>query len=123
MQAPGVPLFMIIVNVGNEGNMKRRHFIFTNKKHSERAIMATILGLISNASIGIVIYLTYLNDGNAPISYGLTGLLATIYAIIGLILGMLTSQEQDRFPVFKVLGILLNLIALGIMMFVVQLGF
>ena len=103
--------------------MKRKHFIFTNKKHSERAIMATILGLISNASIGIVIYLTYLNGGNAPISYGLTGLLATIFSIVVLILGILTAQEKEMFQLFPVLGILLNLIALGIMMFVVQLGF
>lgn len=103
--------------------MKRKHFIYTNKKHSDRAIMATILGLISNASIGIVIYLTYLKDGAAPISYGLTGLLATIFAVIGLILGILTAQEKDMFQLFPVLGILLNLIALGIMVFIVQLGF
>ncbi|MBE5866514.1 MAG: hypothetical protein E7292_09955 [Lachnospiraceae bacterium] len=103
--------------------MKRKHFIFTNKKHSERAIMATILGLISNASIGIVIYLTYLKGGDAPISYGLTGLLATIFSVVGLILGILTAQEKEMFQLFPILGILLNLIALGIMMFVVQLGF
>lgn len=85
--------------------------------------MSTILGVISNGSIGIVIYLTYLSDGNAPISYGLTGLLATIFSLIGLILGILTAQEKDRFRLFPALGILLNLIALGIMVFIVQLGF
>lgn len=103
--------------------MKRKNYIFTNKKHSERAIMSTILGIISNGSLGIVIYLTYLSGGNAPLSYGLTGLLAAIFSVTGLILGVLTAQEKDRFRLFPVLGIILNLIALGILVFLVQLGF
>jgi len=49
--------------------------------------------------------------------------LATIFSVVGLILGILTAQEKEMFQLFPILGILLNLIALGIMMFVVQLGF
>lgn len=85
--------------------------------------MATILGIISNGSLGIVIYLSYLSGGNAPISYGLTGLLAVIFSLIGLILGVLTVREKDMFKLFPVLGILLNLIALGVLVFLVQLAF
>ena len=85
--------------------------------------MSTILGVISNASLGIVLYLTYLRGGDAPISYGLTGLLALIFSLIGLVLGVLTVQERDRFVLFPVLGIVLNLVALGILVFLVQLGF
>lgn len=103
--------------------MKRKNYIFTNRKHSERAIMSTILGVISNGSLAIVIYLAYLSGGNAPISYGLTGLLAVIFSLIGLILGVLTAQEKERFKLFPILGIVLNLIALGILVFLVQLGF
>ena len=103
--------------------MKRKNYIFTNRKHSERAIMSAVLGIISNGSLGIVIYLTYLNGGNAPLSYGLTGLLATVFSLIGLVLGVLTVQEKDRFKLFPIAGIILNLIALGILVFLVQLGF
>lgn len=85
--------------------------------------MATILGVISNASLGIVIYLSYLSGGDAPISYGLTGLLAMLFSMVGLILGVLTIGEKDIFKLFPVLGILLNLIALGILAFLVQLTF
>lgn len=85
--------------------------------------MATILGVISNVSLGIVIYLSYLNGGNVPISYGLTGLLAMIFSLIGLVLGVLTLWEKDIFKLFPVLGILLNLVALGILAFLVQLTF
>ena len=103
--------------------MKRKNFIFTNKRDSKQAIMATILGVISNVSLGIVIYLSYLNGGNVPISYGLTGLLAMIFSLIGLVLGVLTLWEKDIFKLFPVLGILLNLVALGILAFLVQLTF
>lgn len=103
--------------------MKRKNYKFTNRKHSERAIMSTILGIISTGSLAIVIYLSYLKGGAAPISYGLTGLLAAIFSIIGLILGLLTVQERERFLLFPILGIVLNLAALGILVFLVQLGF
>ena len=103
--------------------MKRKNYKFTNRKHSERAIMSTILGIISTGSIAIVIYLSYLKAGAAPISYGLTGLLAAIFSIVGLILGLLTVQERERFLLFPILGIVLNLAALGILVFLVQLGF
>ena len=101
--------------------MKRKNYIFTNRKHSLRAVMSTVLGLISNVSLGIVLYMTYLSGGNAPLSYGLTGLLA--YSTVGLILGMLTLREKDTFKMFPLLGTLLNLAALGILIFLVQLSF
>ncbi len=103
--------------------MKRKNYIFTNRKHSLRAVMSTVLGLISNVSLGIVLYMTYLSGGNAPLSYGLTGLLAALYSTVGLILGMLTLREKDTFKMFPLLGTLLNLAALGILIFLVQLSF
>ncbi len=103
--------------------MKRKNYIFTNRRHSNRAIMSTILGLISNISLGIVLYLTYLRDGDAPISYGLTGLLAALFSMAGLILGVLTARDRDNFKLFPVLGTILNLVALGILFFLVYLAF
>lgn len=103
--------------------MKRKNYIFTNRKDSYRAIMGTILGGISNASLGIVLYLAYKAGGAIPVSYGLTGLLAAIFSIVGLILGVLSIQQKDEFKLFPVLSILLNLLALGVLAFLVQLGF
>lgn len=85
--------------------------------------MSTILGVISNGSIAAVLYLAYLKDGEVPMSYGLTGLLAAIFSVVGLVLGVLAIQEKEVFKLFPVLGILLNLVALLLLMFIVQLGF
>lgn len=92
---------------------KRQGYIFTNKTHSNRAIMSTILGVISTMSLGAVIYLTYVQKGDAPISYGLTGLLAMVMAIVGLTLGIVTALEKNDYKLFPTLGIVLNLAALA----------
>lgn len=100
----------------------KRGYIFTNKKHSEKAIMSTILGIISLVSLVIVVYLTYRQGGNAPTNYGFTGLLVTLFSLIGLILGILTVKEKDMYHFFPWLGIVLNLLALGGISFILYIG-
>lgn len=102
--------------------MARRNYIFTNKKHSHRAIMSTILGIISTASLGAVIYLTYLNDGEAAVGYGVTGLLATVFSIVGLGLGIVTVREKNYYRLFPWLGVILNLVVLGSISFMLYWG-
>ncbi len=102
--------------------MKHRKYIYTNRRHSQRAIMSTILGIISIVSLVIVVYLSYLKDGQAAVGYGLTGLLAAWFSVIGLILGVVTAQQKQYFRLFPVLGIFLNLAALGFVAFLLQLG-
>lgn len=103
--------------------MKRKNYIFTNRRHSKRAIMATILGIISNSSLVIVIYLSYLSGGAVPLSYGLTGLLAAVFSMTGLVLGVMAVRDKDTFKFFPVVGTLLNLAALGILVLLVQLAY
>lgn len=91
---------------------RRKGYIFTNKKHSDKAIMSAILGVISTGSLAAVVFLTYLNGGNAPAGYGVTGILVTIFSVIGLILGIMTVREKDSYHLFPWLGILFNLLAL-----------
>ncbi len=102
--------------------MKRKNYIFTNKKHSEKAIMATILGIISMVSVIIVIYMTYLKNGEATAGYGMTGVLATIFSLIGLLLGLVTIREKENYKLFPILGTILNTVVLLGMAFILYLG-
>ena len=102
--------------------MARRNYIFTNKKHSNRAIMSVILGMISTVSLAIVVRLTYLQDGEATVGYGVTGLLATIFSLVGLVLGIVTLREKDYYRLFPRLGVVLNLLALGWIGFMLYFG-
>ena len=92
---------------------RRPGYKFTNIIHPKRAIMGTILGIISLISLCLVIYLSYANGGTNPGSAGMTGILITLFSITGLILGTITIMERDRYPLFSVLAIVLNIIALG----------
>ena len=84
--------------------MRKKNYIFTNKKHSDKAIMSTILGVISLVSLGIVTYLSYSQGGVMHGGYGVTGVLATVYSLIGLILGVLTLRDKDIYRFFPVPG-------------------
>lgn len=105
-----------------KSNMRKKNYIFTNKKHSNKAIMSTILGVISLVSLGIVTYLSYRQGGVMHGGYGATGVLATIYSLIGLILGILTLRDKDIYRLFPVLGTILNVVALGGVSFLLYLG-
>ena len=89
--------------------MRKKNYIFTNKKHSDKAIMSTILGVISLGGV--------MHGG-----YGVTGVLATVYSLIGLILGVLTLRDKDIYRFFPVLGTILNVISLGGISFLLYLG-
>lgn len=91
---------------------RKKNYIFTNKKHSERAIMSTILGVISLVSLIAVIYLAYAQAGNIPSGYGVAGFLVAVFSIVGLVIGIITVMEKDRYKLFPCLGIFFNLMAL-----------
>lgn len=99
-----------------------RKFIFTNKFYSPKGIMATILGVIDLAALVYIIYLTYQNGGVAMERFGTSGLLITLFSFVGLILGILSKSEPDRFYLFSYLGILFNIAALGGVSFILYAG-
>lgn len=102
--------------------MGKRNYIFTDKKHAEPAIMSVILGVISLAAMALVVYLTYKSDVEAPNGYGYTGLLATLFTTIGLILGIVTVRDKNNFRLFPILGIILNIISFGFISLVLYFG-
>lgn len=100
----------------------RKNYIFTNKKHSYRAIMATILGMISLISLIIVVFMTYRDAGEACVGYGFTGLFATVFSMIGLGLGIVTFRNKNYYRLFPVMGTMLNLAVLGGISFILYIG-
>ncbi|MCM1097782.1 MAG: DUF6142 family protein [Ruminococcus flavefaciens] len=92
----------------------KRKYIYTDKRHSNRAVMSTILGILSNVSLAVVIYLSFQKSGEIPAGYGFTGLFAVIFSLIGLVLGVVTVKDKAYYRIFPCLGILLNLTALGV---------
>lgn len=92
---------------------QKRSYMFTNRKHSQKAVMSTVFGVLCTVSLVVVTILSYSRDGDIPAGYGFTGVFATLLSLIGLILGILAVREKDRFKLFGWLGILLNGISLA----------
>ena len=86
---------------------------FTNKKHPEKGIMSMVLGVISLVSIAVAVYQTYLAKGSAGSNMGIVGVVVTVFAITGLVLGYLGKNEPDTFKFFSILGLVLNVLALA----------
>ncbi len=75
--------------------------------------MAVVLGLISLGAMGYVVFQSYASAGDARVSDAFTVLLALVYSITGFGLGLVTVQNKGYYRLFPVLGLLLNLAALG----------
>ena len=100
----------------------RPGYKFTNKKNPQQGIMASILGTIAMVSVGLAIYLTYLNKGVAPMQYGTVILLSLLFAIMGFVLAIRACMEKDIYRLFPVLGIILNGITILAGGFILYLG-
>lgn len=90
----------------------RRKYIYSNKKHTERGIFSTVLAVISCISLILTIVFSYAKQGEAPNSYGAVAFLCTVFSGIGIIIGVLGKQEEDKFYLFSYIGIVWNVLDL-----------
>ncbi|MBQ7766695.1 MAG: hypothetical protein IJ397_07630 [Lachnospiraceae bacterium] len=103
--------------------MKRRQpYKFTIKKISPWSVMSTILGVITLFSMVLAIIFTFRNQGEAKVGYGLTSILALLFSGTGLGLGIKTRLEKDMYYIFANIGIILNVLMLGFMIYILVLG-
>ena len=100
----------------------KKNYIFTNRRQSNKAIVSTILGIISGISLIVVIYLTFRQGGVAPVKYGVSTLFITIFSIIGFILGILSIKESDRYRLFCILGTIINFIIIACISGILYMG-
>ena len=99
-----------------------KNYIFTNKTFSQKAIMSVILGVIGIASIIVAVAFTYVKGGNASLEYGGVVLLSLLYGFGGLILGILSKKEPDKYYFLSYLGMVLNAVILVMVSMILYAG-
>ncbi len=99
-----------------------RKYIFTNKKESKKGIMSAVLGIIALVSLFFAVYEPFRNQGQALVKYGVAALFALLFALAGIVLGIMSKMEEDRFYLFSYLGIILNLLAIAGIGFIIYAG-
>lgn len=92
--------------------MKKRGIIFTKKKHPAIAIMSTILGGISLVALVFAIIASFTMGGEIPFRFGVAGMLAFVYTIVGMVLALYSFKMQETFHLFSIIGTVLNGICL-----------
>ena len=102
--------------------MRRRNYMFTNKSHPERGIMGTILGILSDAAIGLAVFSSFKLGGAPSARLATVILVALLFAIAGVILSILSRMEKDRFYIFPNMGILFNTVAIIAAGFIIYAG-
>ena len=101
---------------------KKNSYMFTNKQHSQKGIMSTILGVISLATLAYAVIMSYLRAGDIPRQYGAAAMLVMIFACVGIGLGGVSKTERDKFYLFTYLGIVLNVLALAVISVILYAG-
>ena len=84
--------------------------------------MSTILGVISLVTLVYTVIMSYLRAGDIPRQYGAAALLVMIFAFVGIILGVVSKTEKDKFYLFAYLGIALNVLALAVISVILYAG-
>lgn len=103
--------------------MSRKGYIFTNKDNSQKGIMSTILGVLTNITLFFLIYFSFLKRGLIPDRYAAAMLLTFLFSLTGLILGGAGIFEKEKYRLFPVIGLALNTLAMGIISFIIYLSF
>lgn len=101
---------------------KKNSYMFTNKQHTQKGIMSTILGVISLATLIYTVIMSYFMAGDIPTQYGAAAMLVMIFAFVGIILGVVSKTEKDKFYLFAYLGIALNVLALAVISVILYAG-
>lgn len=102
--------------------MRRRSYKFTDKRHARGGIAASAAGLVSLLLLVGSISLSYLQHGASGIYVGMAGGAAFLISIAGMVLGIRSYHEEERYYFFSGLGCFLNGVLLIAWVSILMLG-
>ena len=100
-----------------------RKYIFTDKRESQKGMMSAVFGLIAGISVLYSLYEVFHDPGQSMIRYGMAILFALLFSLAGMVLGIMSKMEQDRFYVFSWIGMILNGVTILGICLIVYAGF
>ena len=100
----------------------RDRYMFTDNRHPEKGVMSAILGCISVVTLGCAVFFTYRDGGQAQVKYAAAAMLAAVFSVVGIVLGIQSRFERDIFKLFPNLGIILNSLSIIFVILIVVIG-
>lgn len=104
--------------------IERHGYRFTNKHNSKGGVISSIIALFAFFTLAAGIVISYRERGNAGLIVGAVGAMAFLISTVGLITGLKSFKEKDKFYIFSWIGtfgngiiwiIMCGIIAMGIM--------
>lgn len=80
---------------------------FSNKSQTLGGTISTLMGIASIVSLVYGVSIAFHAAGNAGLEVGSFGLLSLMLAVIGLIIGLLSFKEADKFYALSKVGSLI----------------
>lgn len=77
---------------------------FTNKNHAEGGVVSCIMGFFALVVLGAAVYLSYVRAGNAGQIVGNMALASFLLSFFGLVIGLLSYKEQDKYYIYSHIG-------------------
>lgn len=87
---------------------EKHGYKFTNKMNTMGGIGSTVVGVSSIILFVTGIIISYKNKGNAGLIVGLIGSVVFILNTIGLVVGLQSFKERERFYLFSWIGTIMN---------------
>ena len=73
-------------------------------------------------TLAYAIVMSYLRSGDIPRQYGAAAMLVMIFAFVGIILGVVSKTDKDKFYLFSYIGIVLNVLVLVVISVILYAG-
>lgn len=84
--------------------MSRHKYKFTNKHNTIGGAAALLLGIIAAGLMIWALYMAYRDKGNSGTDMGIIGTLSFFVSTVGLILGLMSFKEEDKFYLLSYIG-------------------
>lgn len=91
---------------------QKERFKFTERRHSKPGIAAFILALILILCYGIFILLSYKSEGQLSVYYGCAGVFCMVLSVTNLVPAILGLLDENSFPIYPRLALLLDGVAM-----------
>lgn len=100
----------------------KHKYKFSTKKHSVGGIISSIMALSATALFVRAVYLSFKASGEGGTVVGAFALSALAVALFGLVIGLISYKESDRYYTFSFIGSLSNGIMLVLMVMLLIVG-
>ncbi len=102
--------------------MAKHKYKFTNKKHSVGGVLSSLMAVASVILFGYAVSISYKARGEGGALVGSFALCSLAVAAFGVIIGLLSYKESDRYYTFSFIGSLVNGVMTVLMVMLLLVG-